>query len=193
LGTRFGLGTPFRIGHRAAGFATIVICTDSHRASRAISSAGERLVHTEEATGSIPVSPTRIPAGQRVFLTSASSMQDRLSGSHPVMILCEATCRLVFGLMRPLARRSPHRGLSGPAWPSGWWSPGALTRAVGGCLGDLALAAGTWLRACWGWASRARVRPTGAAAHSGGVTSVVRWWREQKGESGIDGSGCVLA
>ena len=28
-------------------------------ASRAIGSAGERLVHTEEVTGSIPVSPTR--------------------------------------------------------------------------------------------------------------------------------------
>ena len=28
------------------------------RASRAISSAGERFVHTEEVTGSIPVSPT---------------------------------------------------------------------------------------------------------------------------------------
>ena len=30
--------------------------------SRAISSAGERFVHTEEVTGSIPVSPTRISA-----------------------------------------------------------------------------------------------------------------------------------
>jgi hypothetical protein len=29
------------------------------RASRAISSAGERFVHTEEVTGSIPVSPTQ--------------------------------------------------------------------------------------------------------------------------------------
>jgi hypothetical protein len=35
-------------------------------ASRAISSAGERFVHTEEATGSIPVSPTSKPAGQRL-------------------------------------------------------------------------------------------------------------------------------
>jgi hypothetical protein len=34
------------------------------RASRAISSAGERFVHTEEVTGSIPVSPTGITAGQ---------------------------------------------------------------------------------------------------------------------------------
>jgi hypothetical protein len=29
------------------------------QAARAIGSAGERLVHTEEVTGSIPVSPTR--------------------------------------------------------------------------------------------------------------------------------------
>src|SRR4029453_10259385 len=36
------------------------------RASRAISSAGERFVHTEEVTGSIPVSPTSKPAGQRL-------------------------------------------------------------------------------------------------------------------------------
>ena len=33
--------------------------------SRAIGSAGERLVHTEEVTGSIPVSPTQKPAGHR--------------------------------------------------------------------------------------------------------------------------------
>src|SRR5207248_6248996 len=32
--------------------------------ARAISSAGERFVHTEEVTGSIPVSPTSISAGQ---------------------------------------------------------------------------------------------------------------------------------
>jgi hypothetical protein len=32
---------------------------DAARGSRAIGSAGERLVHTEEVTGSIPVSPTR--------------------------------------------------------------------------------------------------------------------------------------
>jgi hypothetical protein len=31
---------------------------DSGSGSRAIGSAGERLVHTEEVTGSIPVSPT---------------------------------------------------------------------------------------------------------------------------------------
>src|SRR4029450_13384510 len=36
------------------------------RASRAISSAGERFVHTEDAPGSIPVSPTSKPAGQRL-------------------------------------------------------------------------------------------------------------------------------
>jgi hypothetical protein len=35
------------------------------RLARAISSAGERFVHTEEVTGSIPVSPTIISAAQR--------------------------------------------------------------------------------------------------------------------------------
>ena len=33
---------------------------------RAIGSAGERLVHTEEVTGSIPVSPTHVSPGQRI-------------------------------------------------------------------------------------------------------------------------------
>ena len=33
-------------------------------ASRAISSAGERFVHTEEVTGSIPVSPTYLPSSE---------------------------------------------------------------------------------------------------------------------------------
>src|SRR5262245_35139694 len=37
------------------------------RASRAISSAGERFVHTEEVTGSIPVSPTHVSAGQTTY------------------------------------------------------------------------------------------------------------------------------
>ena len=32
----------------------------SRTTSRAISSAGERFVHTEEVTGSIPVSPTQV-------------------------------------------------------------------------------------------------------------------------------------
>jgi hypothetical protein len=34
---------------------------------RAIGSAGERLVHTEEVTGSIPVSPTQVSGNQRPF------------------------------------------------------------------------------------------------------------------------------
>jgi hypothetical protein len=33
--------------------------------ARAIGSAGERLVHTEEVTGSIPVSPTQLKAGSK--------------------------------------------------------------------------------------------------------------------------------
>jgi hypothetical protein len=44
------------------------------RASRAISSAGERFVHTEEVTGSIPVSPTHITAGQPRFSPEAFPM-----------------------------------------------------------------------------------------------------------------------
>ena len=35
--------------------------------ARAIGSAGERLVHTEEVTGSIPVSPTQVRAAQTTY------------------------------------------------------------------------------------------------------------------------------
>src|SRR5208283_6226728 len=41
---------------------------------RAIGSAGERLVHTEEVTGSIPVSPTDVRPGQK--LIGQASSQD---------------------------------------------------------------------------------------------------------------------
>src|SRR5579863_8088668 len=43
-----------------AGYASLCCLRAGYgHASRAIGSAGERLVHTEEVTGSIPVSPTR--------------------------------------------------------------------------------------------------------------------------------------
>ena len=35
---------------------------------RAIGSAGERLVHTEEVTGSIPVSPTKVSPAHRLVV-----------------------------------------------------------------------------------------------------------------------------
>jgi hypothetical protein len=45
---------------RRVGTGRVVGSADA----RAIGSAGERLVHTEEVTGSIPVSPTRVCAAQ---------------------------------------------------------------------------------------------------------------------------------
>ena len=43
---------------------------------RAIGSAGERLVHTEEVTGSIPVSPTGIRPDQKPIGQTSSSLRD---------------------------------------------------------------------------------------------------------------------
>src|SRR5215213_65935 len=61
--------------------------------SRAIGSAGERLVHTEEVTGSIPVSPTQVRAGVpvrgrrlRCFLT-APRRDEQQERSAPVTIV----------------------------------------------------------------------------------------------------------
>src|SRR5207244_9968901 len=51
-------------GDRYTGVRSVRPVGYSLIASRAISSAGERFVHTEEATGSIPVSPTDVSAGQ---------------------------------------------------------------------------------------------------------------------------------
>src|SRR4051794_16583212 len=57
-----GRGVRRAIGRGSLGFATI------GRHHRAISSAGERLVHTEEVTGSIPVSPTPTPQVRELSL-----------------------------------------------------------------------------------------------------------------------------
>src|ERR1700745_2235132 len=43
---------------------------------RAIGSAGERLVHTEEVTGSVPVSPTDVRQAQRLHVQLPSYPQD---------------------------------------------------------------------------------------------------------------------
>ena len=43
---------------------------------RAIGSAGERLVHTEEVTGSIPVSPTDVTPAQRTYEQLSSYAED---------------------------------------------------------------------------------------------------------------------
>ena len=56
-----------------------------HDQRRAIGSAGERLVHTEEVTGSIPVSPTDVRPGQRLHGQLSSHAEDgscRRIGSH---------------------------------------------------------------------------------------------------------------
>src|SRR5579863_3589871 len=53
---------------------------------RAIGSAGERLVHTEEVTGSIPVSPTRseaMPTSLKIILGSHSFSQRSASRYAP--------------------------------------------------------------------------------------------------------------
>ena len=57
---------------------------------RAIGSAGERLVHTEEVTGSIPVSPTDVSPGRRLYEQLSSRAKDgscrrigRNSGDRP--------------------------------------------------------------------------------------------------------------
>jgi hypothetical protein len=52
-----GRGTPIPVCDRTRESGTV-------QTSRAISSAGERFVHTEEATGSIPVSPTQNPRSE---------------------------------------------------------------------------------------------------------------------------------
>src|SRR5947208_12632311 len=52
---------------RDARMRTRVRIGYSRASLRAISSAGERFVHTEEVTGSIPVSPTAIHPGHRPF------------------------------------------------------------------------------------------------------------------------------
>src|SRR5215475_10314774 len=61
----------------------------SLRGSRAISSAGERFVHTEEVTGSIPVSPTQLKgtsARSGVLFRVAADMSARLRSMPSVRV-----------------------------------------------------------------------------------------------------------
>jgi hypothetical protein len=51
---------------------------------RAIGSAGERLVHTEEVTGSIPVSPTTKQQVSEMELTPQESIQRRHDGTRGI-------------------------------------------------------------------------------------------------------------
>src|SRR5215469_6054054 len=70
--------------------------------ARAIGSAGERLVHTEEVTGSIPVSPTRLPG--------------RFRTAEPAfLIFRQQTAGLAVGTRGPVV----HCPLL-PAGPPGW-------------------------------------------------------------------------
>src|ERR1017187_6459342 len=54
---------------------------------RAIGSAGERLVHTEEVTGSIPVSPTRSQSPDALRLGGPGGLPERNpSGAQPISL-----------------------------------------------------------------------------------------------------------
>jgi hypothetical protein len=74
----------------------------SHR-ERAISSVGERFVHTEEVAGSIPVSPTRFSASRA-----------------PATVRCPFLCPF---LRHMLSIRSDSCHVRGDAgwWDAGWW------------------------------------------------------------------------
>ena len=104
-------------------------------AARAIGSAGERLVHTEEVTGSIPVSPTSI---------------DLLDFGHGQRPHSPTRLRLASGLVR---RGSAPRRLACP--PSRWSASASGLRSTGpiASLRQKRKRAGTGLTSSYGWAS----------------------------------------
>src|ERR1700728_4038083 len=57
---RAGSGRGVGAGRRTCASLSIAVSAADPARARAIGSAGERLVHTEEVTGSIPVSPTGV-------------------------------------------------------------------------------------------------------------------------------------
>src|SRR5258707_1105013 len=73
---------------------------------RAIGPAGERLVHTEEGTGSIPVSPTR-SAAISIFVRSMVATLIGIIGAVPLRELTAATVRS--GLKELAATRATRR------------------------------------------------------------------------------------
>ena len=73
----------------------------------AIGSAGERLVHTEEVTGSIPVSPTDVSPGQKLHGQLSSYVRD---GSF---------CRIGRNLGDRVPRLVPERGKQMPGERTG--------------------------------------------------------------------------
>src|ERR1039457_1959465 len=100
---RYPMGAP-------GGWARGVVTSDAVQdRRRAIGSAGERLVHTEEVTGSIPVSPTTSdaypgPNGQPQASGTAASTGPQLvpgllRAPCPLLSLCVA-CRLRLGRRR---------------------------------------------------------------------------------------------
>ena len=100
--------------------------------SRAISSAGERFVHTEEVTGSIPVSPTRYKSRSEALGQASSSVQGwglqtarRVASRHDVGALGE---------------QGPHSGGDAkekatpfPSWGTGNSHPAVLLCRIGIC------------------------------------------------------------
>ena len=82
---------------------------------RAIGSAGERLVHTEEVTGSIPVSPTDVSPGQRLHGQLSSDLKD---GSF---------CRIGRNLGDRVPRLVPERGKQMPGGADGECGQAGMT------------------------------------------------------------------
>jgi hypothetical protein len=94
---------------------------------RAIGSAGERLVHTEEVTGSIPVSPTDVNPGQRLIRRTSSSLQDG------VFVVLGGIWEINFagstwkGRMLPPSGRRSGRRAAGRRSAGRWRLPAAVT------------------------------------------------------------------
>jgi hypothetical protein len=93
-------------GLAVPGASTLVSLTRA----RAIGSAGERLVHTEEVTGSIPVSPTDVRPVQR--LTDSSHPTHRMGAVAVLGGIWEivSSCVSVACRMRMLHRPDPQPG-----------------------------------------------------------------------------------
>src|SRR3954469_2526135 len=85
---------------------------------RAISSGGERFVHTEEVTGSIPVSPTQVRGPVRDLRTGPSSPVQQRSTATSGRGTRSGTPPPAYRLVQPVALLDPperrHRGQSRP-------------------------------------------------------------------------------
>src|SRR6204780_771725 len=80
---RAGSGRGVGAGRRTCASLSIAVSAADPARARAIGSAGERLVHTEEVTGSIPVSPTQLK-GRFPVRDRPSLMRVQQPGEHLV-------------------------------------------------------------------------------------------------------------